>query len=41
VKTGETYEIDFDAFEEAITDRTRIYVCATPQPVGRVFRRMN
>jgi cysteine-S-conjugate beta-lyase len=40
VKKGNTYEIDFDAFEEAITSRTRIYVLCNPHnPVGRVFRR--
>jgi cystathionine beta-lyase len=30
VKKGDTYEIDFDAFEEAITDRTRILSCVIP-----------
>jgi len=40
VKKGDTYEIDFDAFEQAITSRTRIYVLCNPHnPVGRVFRR--
>ncbi len=40
VKRGDTYEIDFDAFEEAITDRTRIFVLCNPHnPVGRVFRK--
>jgi len=34
------YEIDFKAFEEAITDRTRVFVLCNPHnPVGRVFRR--
>ena len=34
------YEIDFNAFEEAITDRTRVFVLCNPHnPVGRVFRR--
>ena len=34
------YEIDFDLFEAAITDRTRIFVLCNPHnPVGRVFRR--
>jgi cystathionine beta-lyase len=34
------YEIDFDAFEAAITGRTRIFVLCNPHnPVGRVFRR--
>jgi len=40
VKKGGTYEIDFDAFEGAITDRTRIFVLCNPHnPVGRVFRK--
>jgi cystathionine beta-lyase len=35
-----SYAIDFDAFETAITDRTRIFiVCSPHNPVGRVFRR--
>jgi len=39
LQNGDTYEIDFDAFEGAITDRTRIYVLCNPHnPVGRVFR---
>ena len=39
-KTGGTYEIDFDAFEGAISSRTRIYVLCNPHnPVGRVFRK--
>jgi cystathionine beta-lyase len=39
IKKGDTYEIDFDAFEETITTRTRIYVLCNPHnPVGRVFR---
>jgi len=34
------YTIDFDAFEAAITDRTRIFVLCNPHnPVGRVFQR--
>jgi cystathionine beta-lyase len=34
------YTIDFAAFEEAITDRTRIFILCNPHnPVGRVFRR--
>jgi cystathionine beta-lyase len=38
-KKGDTYEIDFDAFERTITTRTRIYVLCNPHnPVGRVFR---
>jgi len=39
IKKGDTYEVDFDAFEEKITTRTRIYVLCNPHnPVGRVFR---
>jgi cystathionine beta-lyase len=35
-----TYEIDMDAFETAITDRTRVFILCNPHnPVGRVFRR--
>jgi cysteine-S-conjugate beta-lyase len=35
-----TYSIDFDAFEAAITERTRIFILCNPHnPVGRVFRR--
>lgn len=38
-KRGDTYEIDFDAFESAITPRTKMYVLCNPHnPVGRVFR---
>lgn len=34
------YEIDWDAFEAAITDQTRLFVLCNPHnPVGRVFRR--
>jgi len=34
------YEIDFDAFEAAMTDRTRLFILCNPHnPVGRVFRR--
>jgi cystathionine beta-lyase len=34
-----SYSIDYDAFEAAITDRTRIFVLCSPHnPVGRVFR---
>ncbi|MDR2017987.1 MAG: pyridoxal phosphate-dependent aminotransferase [Syntrophobacterales bacterium] len=40
IKKGDTYEIDFDAFEKAITSRTKIYVLSNPHnPVGRVFLR--
>jgi cystathionine beta-lyase len=34
------YTIDFDAFEAAITDRTRIFILCNPHnPIGRVFMR--
>jgi cystathionine beta-lyase len=34
------YEIDFDLFEETITDRTRIFILCNPHnPVGRAFNR--
>jgi cystathionine beta-lyase len=33
-----SYDIDFDAFEAAITDRTRVFILCNPHnPVGRVF----
>jgi len=33
------YEIDFDAFEAAITEQTRLFILCNPHnPVGRVFR---
>jgi cysteine-S-conjugate beta-lyase len=33
-----TYDIDFDAFEAAITDRTRVFILCNPHnPVGRVY----
>jgi len=35
-----SYGIDFDVFEQAITDRTRVFILCNPHnPVGRVFRR--
>ena len=34
------YEIDFDAFERTITERTRLFILCNPHnPVGRVFTR--
>jgi len=40
VEKGDTYEIDFDAFEKSITERTRIFVLCNPHnPVARVFTR--
>jgi cystathionine beta-lyase len=39
IKSGDSYEIDFFAFEHAISSRTRMYVLCNPHnPVGRVFR---
>jgi len=38
VPRGDTYEIDFDAFEQSITDRTKIFILCNPHnPVGRVY----
>ncbi len=35
-----TYEIDFDAFEAAITDNTRVFILCNPHnPVGRAYTR--
>lgn len=40
VKKADTYEIDFDAFEESMTPRTRVFLLSNPHnPVGRVFAR--
>ncbi len=40
VSTPKGYEIDFDAFERAITPRTRVFLLCNPHnPVGRVFTR--
>jgi cysteine-S-conjugate beta-lyase len=40
VERGDSYEIDFDAFEQAITPSTRIFLLCNPHnPVGRVFTR--
>lgn len=40
VEKENTYEIDFDAFEKSITDRTKIFVLCNPHnPVARVFAR--
>ncbi len=39
-RADEQWAIDRDAFESAITDRTRIFILCNPHnPVGRVFRR--
>ena len=38
VRNGDTYEIDFDLFENAITGKTKIFILCNPHnPVGRVF----
>ncbi len=40
VRNGNTYEVDFDRFEKAISANTRIFVLCNPHnPVGRVFTR--
>ena len=40
VRNGDTYEIDFAAFERAITNRTRVFILCNPHnPVGRVYTR--
>lgn len=39
IKNGNAYEIDFDAFEGAVSSRTKMFVLCNPHnPVGRVFR---
>jgi cystathionine beta-lyase len=38
MRKGDIYEIDFDAFEGAITDRTKVFILCNPHnPVGRVY----
>ena len=38
VRTGDTYAIDFDLFEQSITDRTKIFILCNPHnPVGRTY----
>jgi cystathionine beta-lyase len=38
VRTNDTYAIDFDAFEQSITDRTKIFILCNPHnPVGRAY----
>jgi cysteine-S-conjugate beta-lyase len=40
VRPDGRWEIDFDAFEAAATDRTRVFILCNPHnPVGRVFTR--
>jgi cysteine-S-conjugate beta-lyase len=39
VPVGDTYGIDFGAFEKSITERTRLFVLCNPHnPVGRAYR---
>jgi cysteine-S-conjugate beta-lyase len=41
VKNGDSYEIDFDLFESAITSDTRIFILCNPHnPVGRVYTKV-
>jgi cysteine-S-conjugate beta-lyase len=38
IKNGDSYEIDFERFENAITGNTRIFILCNPHnPVGRVY----
>lgn len=40
MRLGNRYEIDFDAFEAAITPRTKVFLLCNPHnPVGRVYTR--
>ena len=40
LRSDGSYEIDFDLFERAITNRTHIFILCNPHnPVGRAFRR--
>jgi cystathionine beta-lyase len=40
VPKGDTYEVDFETFERAITPQTRIFILCNPHnPVGRVYTR--
>ncbi len=37
-RVGGYYQVDYDAFEEAITDRTRLFLLCNPHnPIGRAF----
>ncbi len=39
-QSGGCYEVDFDRFEQTITERTRLFILCNPHnPVGRVFGR--
>jgi cysteine-S-conjugate beta-lyase len=41
VQNGDSYEIDYDQFERAITKETRLFVLCNPHnPVGRVYTRL-
>ena len=38
VKNGERWEIDFDAFEKAVTPKTKMFILCNPHnPLGRIF----
>lgn len=38
IQNGDTYEIDFEAFERSITDRTKVFLLCNPHnPVARVY----
>lgn len=40
MRSDNSWEVDFDAFERAITPRTKLFLLCNPHnPVGRVFRR--
>lgn len=40
IQKGDSYEIDLEAFEQSITERTRVFLLCNPHnPVGRVFSR--
>jgi cystathionine beta-lyase len=40
VQNGDTYQIDFEAFESSITSRTKVFLLCNPHnPVGRAFSR--
>jgi cystathionine beta-lyase len=40
VRQGNSYKIDFEAFEKSITDRTKVFLLCNPHnPVARVFTR--
>jgi cysteine-S-conjugate beta-lyase len=40
VRRGDSYEIDFDAFEKVITEHTKVFILCNPHnPVARVYTR--